>query len=703
MSGIEIIGIAASIIQVADLGTSLSVKLFSFYRRVKNANETIQLLSNEVALVSAILRELGDSLKGGKSSELCSDEAFQTLECVLEQCRGVLRQIEKVVDVNDRSSKSRLQQVTGKFKLVLLEPSLDPLKTDLERLKSTMLLLLNVIMFAGKVRSNDIPNDQEQRALIETLLQEKQLENNRGNSSPPNYQQAQQMLDSKMTDNAPKSDPFQEGEFAEVNEYNGLIHKMLHEIDSCKSKLENSRCSRIRKGVLSIHDNEIIRFQLSHGHSVLHQFDKSLLIDEKDNSESLRTHISDHIPKLRSKEASPQTANQDRTQPPTSTSIETLAAKPKKWVLVTTDGLNFRLVDISDIPSVDTLRAMICQNLGISNWASAQIFLAEPGQLEHGDPLSDTNLTYCCRIKSDPGAPLKLFVRGIFSNLPPPRLHSPISISRQATLEASSVKASPTDSIQDSDKLHHSPKSGWLSRNEPELLEIKRKQKAQYDPGKKKAYGKNGYKHTEAIENKAGSLVAMNESSALANAPSPGQRPVQRDYSRARLTVETRVLEPELASMDRTNNATGTPVPAPVTSSTNREDAMSEPDRSTALCSPVAYSPASPTYSPASPVYSPVSPAYSSTSPSYSPASPSSRPTFGEFCNDDCLNIGYLSCRRSVVLISDHRVISDYPFQESIQSRQKSDGESLPIALPETFEDLLLRWTKLGLNEVEAL
>jgi hypothetical protein len=152
MSGLEIIGVAASIIQVADLGTSLSVKLFSFYRRVKNANETIQLLSNEVALISAILRELGESLKGQEASKLCSDEAFQTLKCVLQQCRDVLRQIEKVVCMNEQSSKSRLQQVTGKIKLFLLEPSLDPLKTDLERLKSTMLLLLNVIMFAGKVR-----------------------------------------------------------------------------------------------------------------------------------------------------------------------------------------------------------------------------------------------------------------------------------------------------------------------------------------------------------------------------------------------------------------------------------------------------------------------------------------------------------------------------------------------------------------------
>lgn len=151
MSGLEAIGIAASIIQVADLGTKLSVKLFSFYRRIKNANESIQLLSNEIALVSAILRELGDHLKD-ESAQLCSDEAFSTLRLVLKECRDVLRQIQKVVDSNDRSGKSRFQQATGKIRFVVLESSLDQLKVKLERLKSTMLLLLNVIMYADQIR-----------------------------------------------------------------------------------------------------------------------------------------------------------------------------------------------------------------------------------------------------------------------------------------------------------------------------------------------------------------------------------------------------------------------------------------------------------------------------------------------------------------------------------------------------------------------
>lgn len=62
MFGLEVVGIAARIIQIADLGTKLSVKLFSFYRQVQNVNRAIQHPSSDVALTCEILRELGNSL-----------------------------------------------------------------------------------------------------------------------------------------------------------------------------------------------------------------------------------------------------------------------------------------------------------------------------------------------------------------------------------------------------------------------------------------------------------------------------------------------------------------------------------------------------------------------------------------------------------------------------------------------------------------
>lgn len=93
------------------------------------------------------------------------------------------------------------------------------------------------------------------------------------------------------------------------------------------------------------------------------------------------------------------------------------AQKGKKWVFVTLDGWNYRLVDITDMDSVETLRGAICKSLGISDWMSTQIFLTEPGQSEHEEPLNDTMLTVSQRTKADSLGSLKLYVRGTH---PPP-------------------------------------------------------------------------------------------------------------------------------------------------------------------------------------------------------------------------------------------------------------------------------------------
>jgi hypothetical protein len=51
---------------------------------------------------------------------------------------------------------------------------------------------------------------------------------------------------------------------------------MLREIDGCKSKLEKSRHSRIRDGVLNVHSSEIVHFQRSYGPSIFQCFDDSI-------------------------------------------------------------------------------------------------------------------------------------------------------------------------------------------------------------------------------------------------------------------------------------------------------------------------------------------------------------------------------------------------------------------------------------------
>lgn len=65
---------------------------------------------------------------------------------------------------------------------------------------------------------------------------------------------------------------------SDLDEYSFLMQKMLQEISSCKTRLEQNRHARIRSGVLNIHFREILQFQLDHGQSVIQRFDHSLFV-----------------------------------------------------------------------------------------------------------------------------------------------------------------------------------------------------------------------------------------------------------------------------------------------------------------------------------------------------------------------------------------------------------------------------------------
>ena len=78
--------------------------------------------------------------------------AHLTARQMLKQCDELLRQIQQMIDDSHASGKSRWQQATTRIHNVLNEPDVSLVRANLKRLKSTMLLLLNVIMFAGQLR-----------------------------------------------------------------------------------------------------------------------------------------------------------------------------------------------------------------------------------------------------------------------------------------------------------------------------------------------------------------------------------------------------------------------------------------------------------------------------------------------------------------------------------------------------------------------
>ena len=89
----------------------------------------------------------------------------------------------------------------------------------------------------------------------------------------------------------------------------------------------------------------------------------------------------------------------------------TRAIGGRKYLMVTPDQWNYRLVDITEAETADAVRETICRSLHYADHDMAQIYLTEPGQIEHDEPLSDQMLMLSRNSKADIHATLKVFVR----------------------------------------------------------------------------------------------------------------------------------------------------------------------------------------------------------------------------------------------------------------------------------------------------
>ncbi|KAK6811721.1 hypothetical protein RU639_012575 [Aspergillus parasiticus] len=284
MSGLEVLGIAASILQVVELGTHLSIKLYTFCRRLKDTDQRIQSLSSDVALTCNVLRQLGDSLQQDEDAKLYSMEAFATAQQVLGECRKVFQRIGDAVDYPDqKATKGLLQRAARKVGFLCIEEDLEVLRVNLERLKSTMLLMLNVIMYAGQLRSRaELSVLEEQRELISTLVEEKKtnetqferltkaLESAKITVNRVNEPQPVTCLTTTFVCNdAPLANDLLS---SELREYYALVEKVLSEIDASQSRLEYDQYRRMRDDILQYYCSEISYCEALHGQRVAQWF-----------------------------------------------------------------------------------------------------------------------------------------------------------------------------------------------------------------------------------------------------------------------------------------------------------------------------------------------------------------------------------------------------------------------------------------------
>lgn len=163
------LGIIASVVQIADTGLRLSIKLYTFGEIVATADKSVISISKDVSLTSSVLKELGSLLENDAESRIFSKNAVQTADTVVKECLEVFQEMESILvkklpslsgqdDIcgGGGGKKSKAATLLERMKWGYLQPKLQLLRSNLDRLKSTLLLMLNVITYARQVAGKSV-------------------------------------------------------------------------------------------------------------------------------------------------------------------------------------------------------------------------------------------------------------------------------------------------------------------------------------------------------------------------------------------------------------------------------------------------------------------------------------------------------------------------------------------------------------------
>ena len=152
VSSMAEIGIIASVLQIADIGLRLSLRLYTFGETVASANNSMISISKDLSFTSNVFKELAQTLDGGRISRRCSPGAFQSADDIVKECLSIFQEMDQVLVKNSTKTKSPEKDtgVTGahvfeRSRWPFVKGKIELLMSNLERHKTSLVLILNLI------------------------------------------------------------------------------------------------------------------------------------------------------------------------------------------------------------------------------------------------------------------------------------------------------------------------------------------------------------------------------------------------------------------------------------------------------------------------------------------------------------------------------------------------------------------------------
>jgi hypothetical protein len=142
--------VAVGIVRMAGIGTKLSTTLMAYAGGVADADQNMADIAGDVALTSNVLISVGNFLKERDNDAVATASALKDAQAILARCHDTFKEIKAIVDKTTRTDEGESRKSSKRARLVwpIKSNKAELLKTRLESLKSSLMLLLQVLSFA---------------------------------------------------------------------------------------------------------------------------------------------------------------------------------------------------------------------------------------------------------------------------------------------------------------------------------------------------------------------------------------------------------------------------------------------------------------------------------------------------------------------------------------------------------------------------
>ena len=149
------LALLASIVQIADTGYRLSLKLYTTGEAISSADRAIVTISKDISLTSTVLKELGHILgrDEDENDRICSDNLIQTAGNSVNECLEVFEELDKMIlknmpNLSQGNKATRATMAMERLKWPFIQPRIQLLKGSLDMLRANISLMLNVLIYA---------------------------------------------------------------------------------------------------------------------------------------------------------------------------------------------------------------------------------------------------------------------------------------------------------------------------------------------------------------------------------------------------------------------------------------------------------------------------------------------------------------------------------------------------------------------------